>query len=464
MRAILPLIIAMSTFAAGGATVVVAQPQPLDTMAVDAFVREQLKATRLPGAAIAITRGTDVLFVRGYGTTSTGEAIGPDTPFRVASLSKSFTALAVMQLVDEGKVQLDTPVRAYLPEFELADPRGARITVRQLLDQTSGMSDRGFPEVSRPQPRSLRGAVQRLRTARLTTDPGTAWSYHNPNYQVAARLVEVVSGEPFAAYLRRHVFEPLGMSHTTTTDTDDQAVPGLADGYTFPYGIAVARPAPGYFVAGSGGVVTTAADMARWLIAQSNGGVGANGARVVSATSVTAMHTPSELGEYALGWDIDGPRLSPTRIEHGGTQFTFSAHQALLPASGFGVAVLFNSATTLWAEQVAIIDGVIALVEGRAPEPGAPVSFIADLVLAILTLATLALGALGIARSRGWASRRATRPAWRIALALLPHLALPLLFAALPAVAGFVFGGRDVTWRSLVFAWPALAVWLAVAA
>ncbi|GGP06457.1 serine hydrolase domain-containing protein [Nonomuraea glycinis] len=94
----------------------------------------------------------------------------------VASASKSFTALAVMQLAEKGNVALDQPVRGYLPELTMADPRAAQITVRQLLHQTSGMADSAFREKSLPQPETLQGAVARLSTARLAADPGTVFS------------------------------------------------------------------------------------------------------------------------------------------------------------------------------------------------------------------------------------------------------------------------------------------------
>lgn len=437
----------------------------LDTAAVDAFIKERMEDGNLPGAAVAITRGEDVLYVRGYGHVSTGEPITKDTPFRVASVSKSFTSVAVMQLVEEEKVGLDEPVKAYLPDFETADHRSDGITVRQLLNQTSGMADGGFPEISRPQPDSLAEAVERLRDAKLVADPGAEWNYHNPNYHVAARLVEVVSGEPFDEYLKRHVFRPLEMDHSTTTAKDDEDVPGLADGYAFAYGKAVALSGPGYFVEGSGGVVSTTSDMARWLVMQNNGGVEPNGARLVSARGIEEMHAPSEPGGYALGWDTDGPKQGPTRIAHGGTQYTFVANEALLPESGYGVAVLLNSASPLGIEQTVIIEGLTAIVEGDASPPGASVSSSTiDLVLAALTLAALALGTLGVLRSGRWAARRTKSPAWRVALRLLPHFVPIALCLAFPAIAGFLFGGRDVTWISALYGWFALVALVAVAA
>ena len=151
-----------------------------------------------PGVAIAITKGDQVVQVGGYGHDSSGAAVTATTPMPVASVSKSFTALAVMQLVEAGKVALDAPVRQYLPDFRIADPRGARITVRQLLNQTSGISDGTLPEKSLPQPDSLAAAVVRARAATLAAEPGTKHVYTNTNYHLAARLVEVVAGEPFA--------------------------------------------------------------------------------------------------------------------------------------------------------------------------------------------------------------------------------------------------------------------------
>jgi CubicO group peptidase (beta-lactamase class C family) len=107
--------------------------------------------------------------------------------FRIASLSKSFTSLAVPQLVDAGRMSLEDPVVAYLPEFRLADPRGADITVRQLLDQTSGLADREVPDFSRPKPGTLAEATTSLRSAHLVAAPGTQFNYHNPTGPPPAR-------------------------------------------------------------------------------------------------------------------------------------------------------------------------------------------------------------------------------------------------------------------------------------
>ena len=129
-----------------------------DFDAVDRYIGRQMAANRVPGLALAITRGDEVIYLKGYGTAGDGDPMTPDTQLYVASLSKGFTALAVMQLVEEGKIGLDEPVRAYLSDFTTNDRRlSDQITVRELLNQTSGLSDAGFPAYTLPQPEAQPG-------------------------------------------------------------------------------------------------------------------------------------------------------------------------------------------------------------------------------------------------------------------------------------------------------------------
>jgi CubicO group peptidase (beta-lactamase class C family) len=213
--------------------------------AIDRFVQGWMAANGVPGLALAVTRDTRVVHLRGYGDAGGGRPVTPDTQFLVASLSKSFTALAVLQLVEAGHIDLDAPVVAYLPEFTVADRTEAgRITVRMLLNQTSGMADAGFPAMTLPQPTTIADRVASLRAAELVSEPGTAFHYFDSNYAVLARLVEVVSGRPLAAYLRAQVFAPLAMTGTTSVVTTAQApsvAPDLAQGHILAFGVPIAR-------------------------------------------------------------------------------------------------------------------------------------------------------------------------------------------------------------------------------
>ncbi|MER5649254.1 serine hydrolase domain-containing protein [Streptosporangium sp. NPDC002524] len=436
----------------------------IDPASVDRFVNAYREATGLPGVAVAVTRGDEVVHVAGYGRTASGEPVTADTPMAIASLSKSFTSLAVMQLVEKGVVGLDDPVRVRLPEFAMADPRAARVTVRQLLDQTSGMADETFPERSQPRPGSLREAVARLRGAKLAADPGTRWSYHNTNFQVAARLVEVASGMPFAGYLKKHVFGPLGMRNSTTIDTE-RDLPPSAGGHLHLLGVALALPEPPGFGNGSGGVISSARDMARWMITQSGEGAGPGGVRVVSAASVAEMRTPSKINDsYALGWAIGTTRNGSPTVGHGGDLLTATAQQTLLPRSGYGVVVMANTGTA-YADSDAIADALVAMAEGEEPEapPSFPPTLVVDLAIAVAAVVTLLLAGRGLARSRRWAARRAGRPAWSTAARLLPYALPGVLCLTVTDVFGMLARGKDITWTQVAYIYPSFMIWLVLA-
>ncbi|MEU5947624.1 serine hydrolase domain-containing protein [Micromonospora sp. NPDC047465] len=435
----------------------------VDAGAVERVVEDFASRAGYPGIAVAITRGDQVLHVGGHGHDASGAAVTATTPMPVASVSKSFTALAVMQLVEAGKVELDAPVRRYLPDFQIDDARGARVTVRELLNQTSGITDRTLREKSLRQPDSLAAAQQRARAATLAADPGTRYAYTNTNYHLAARLVEVVSGEPFADYLRDRVFEPVGMRSTISIDQTPGDLPEqVREGYVYAFGATVPATEPKRFVAGSDGVIATAADMAQWLIMQNSGGVAASGARVVSASSITAMHTPSGSGStYGLGWDRDDNGW----VRHNGVWFTFTASQLLLP-SGYGIAVLGNSGIGLGNEGTdQLADAIAELVAGGSPQAPAALRLIIDLVLAGFTLLSLALGVRNLRRSGEWARRFAVRPFWQPVMRLVPRLVPLALLVMLPDLLGQVVGGgRDVTFVQLAYYTLPLVVWTAVTA
>ena len=444
-----------------GAGPAVATGEP-DGAAVERVVSGFAGQAGYPGIAVAITKGDRVVYAGGYGHESTGAAVTATTPMPVASVSKSFTALAVMQLVEAGKVALDAPVRDYLPGFLIADPRGARITVRELLNQTSGITDGTLAEKSLPQPDSPAGAVTRARDATLAAEPGTEHRYTNTNYHLAARLVEVVAGEPFADYLRRHVFEPIGMRATTTIGRTPRDLPGaVREGHVYAYGASVPAAEPERFVNGSDGVITTAEDMAKWLIVQNNAGLAANGTRLVSAGSVAAMHTSSDRRwTYGMGWDTD----QKGRAGHSGVWFTYTAHQLLLPG-GYGVAVIGNSGIGLGNEGIgSLADELATLVGGGEPAAGAPMRLIIDLALGGLALLSLFLGVRNLRRTRTWAVRFAARRSWRPALRLLPRLVPLALLVTLPDLLGMlVGGGRDINFVQFCYYSVALLTWTAIA-
>ncbi|MFJ9557650.1 serine hydrolase domain-containing protein [Nocardiopsis sp. NPDC101807] len=437
--------------------------------AVDDYLEDYLASSPLPGAAVAVTRGAEVVHVAGYGTDSGGRPVTADTPMGVASVSKAFTALAVMQLVEEGEIGLDDRVADRLPGFALADPRGAEITVRQLLTHTSGMSDTSFREKSEPAPDDLSGAVARLAGAGLAAEPGTEVNYHNPNYHVAARLVEVVGGLPFGEFLEQRTFAPLGMDDTVTVDTVGEVFgAGVARGHVGVLGNAVPAVEPASYVNGAGGMVTTAADMARWLVAQNGGGRGADGARILSEEGVAATHAPLGGGgggeRKGLGWDVGETPAGAPMLSHGGIQFTYTAHQALLPESGHGIAVMANTGLG-GADASALLHGLVALAEGDEPAPPAgPVLLAVDAVLAGLAVSACLLAVRGVRGAGRWAAAARGRARWRTALRLLPGLAVVCAAVVPHRLVALLAQGRDLTWLQSLYTAPTAVTLLVTAA
>lgn len=451
-----------ATALAGSGESAIAAPTELTPTTVENLISANLGTTRLPGVAVAITRGDEVIHVAGYGHTSGGTPVTKDTPMRIGSVSKSFTALAMMQLVDAGRVALDEPAATYLPEFSVADPRGSSITVRQLLNHTSGLSDNVHPESSIRQPESLSEVVANLRSVTLDSDPGSTYHYHNPNYQVAARIVEVVSEQAFEDYLNEHIFGPAGMGGTTAVANYAEGVPNLEDGYNRWFGLNVARGESDRFVMGSAGIVSTATDLASWLVVQGDGGKASNGRQLLPPEAVRTMHTATDAETGAgLGWDSISVQ-GVDQITHNGTSFTYTAEVRLLPESGYGFAVLTNTRQPLESETEAIMTGLIDLSRGQPFDTTAPAAFYWDLMLIAACVVGIGLLVWRIIRFNRGGSRRGI--GWKLTMIAAPTLTAASMLAFLPILFTSLTRDREVTWTLIWHLSPTLPMSLAIVA
>ncbi|MFC6231117.1 serine hydrolase domain-containing protein [Paenibacillus allorhizosphaerae] len=435
---------------------------------IDRYIQAKMKQNNIPGLAVAITRHDEIIYSKGYGSTSEQRPITADTPFAVASLSKSFTALAVMQLVEAGKVNLDKPVAAYIPSYQPSDPRGSTITVRQLLNHTSGITDTVYPDMTiKPQPYSLDEVVQRLNAVTLHSDPGKQFRYNNTNYQLLAGLVEAVSHETFPEYLQRHIFGPLEMNRTLDVANTNQfqSMFGnyLSQGHYLLFGKPVAAEEPEWFVEGAAGMVSTVNDMAKWLQLQLNHGNYKN-AQLLSGEGIDAMHAPSDPSNgYGMGWEISKTEDGKKRIQHGGILWTYKAEEILLPDEGLGVVVLFNSGLNAFVDYYSFASGLSGVLTSRPPEDSFLTSSNLELGMGIILLITVLMGLRSLARLKEWEERYKRRSRWRMLLSYIFTLFPCYVLISVPQIITFIGGGRVLSLEGIFMMMPSIVIWLAVA-
>lgn len=251
-------------------TPVLARPVSSDLgKEVDAYIRETMKRLPIPGLAVGIVKEDQVLYLQGYGTANAdGDPVTPQTPFMLASVTKTFTALAVQQLARDGTLDIESPVQDYIPEFRLADRYGgSTVTVRHLLEHTSGISTiEGTQPYLQSSETKFDEALKQLARYSPKTLPGEHYEYSNWNHVLLGEVISRASGQPYAEYVQEHVLVPLEMSQSTFAD--HHSVPGVATGNLIVFGASFPYDEPYLPVMLSAGYLTsTAEDMTHYLVA-----------------------------------------------------------------------------------------------------------------------------------------------------------------------------------------------------
>lgn len=419
----------------------------IDVAAVDRFVEEQMQRHRIPGLSLALFDDGRIVYTAGYGKADQDAAMHPDTPMPIGSITKTVTAVAVLQLVEDGKIDLDAPVRTYLPWFRVADEAAAgAITVRHLLQHTSGLSQPGYNRVP-PADTSLEDGVRDLRHARLTAPVGTEYQYFNGNYSTLALILEVVSGQPYGQTVRDNIFDPLGMDRSDATFAEA----GSARGHSKLFGFPVAREVPAYrYLLGAGHLTSTAPDLARLAIALDNGGTYGD-VRILSPASVELMRTPPPLDRtaYGMGWELGEHRGAPIG-GHNGADPAFMGQLWVLTDHGRGYTLLMNQQHLIDTMVVfpQLTDGILALLEGQPAPTGGPSITVIGAILLVVFLMAIALAVRSVVRLRGWARRSRTMTRGQLVRTIAPHFALPaLVIAALYVLTPIFLQERfTVTW------------------
>jgi CubicO group peptidase (beta-lactamase class C family) len=319
----------------------------------DKFFAKQLDALHIPGAVFIFMQGDEVIYAKGYGYANLEQKIPMDagnTVVRIGSISKSFVATAVMQLVEQGKLDLHTDVNRYLTAFQLEENYPEPVTLAHLLTHTAGFEDP--PYVTSTDPATIRPLREYLATNMppRTHAPGEVYVYCSHGIDLAALIVEEISGVPFVEYMEQNIFKPLGMEHTQYLLAPPMPE-HLATGYFYEKGgflqksVQVPQPMDYDNSYPSGSIVSTASDMAHFLTAQLQSGC-YNGVCILHPETIARMHEAqvptSREGQTAtfgfVEWFLDGQRS----LNHSGAIKGFGDLLEFFPDQGFGYFISFN--------------------------------------------------------------------------------------------------------------------------
>lgn len=361
----LPLLVVLSLvliLAAGiAAPLTPARAQDRDFSEVDAYLTALMAEYDIPGTSIALVESGSVVYTQGYGvrSTETADPVTADSLFCIGSVSKSVTAAGIALLVDQGKLDLDTPIVEYVPDFKLSDPDAtAKLTLRHLLSQSSGLPGTDVQWYT-GELADQQAVIEHIATLSLTAQPGEKYQYENYNYVIAAHVLEQVTGQPWADFLREQLFVPLDMPTAvfdvpSMQESADFAAPhslDLRDGMQpIPFRETIDLIGP------AGSINASAREMAQYTLFQLGDGT-VNGQRLMSQALLDEMHTqqvafPADDAQqsktsfrsagYSLGW-VNGSFRGYPLVWHNGSIDGYYSFVILVPSRQIGITVLTNS-------------------------------------------------------------------------------------------------------------------------
>ncbi len=346
--------LAATVLALGGAFVRSTPPPDTDAQIDHVFARW---TGTTPGCAVGAEVDERRVVAKAYGMADLEHDVRntADTIFEAGSVSKQFTAAAVLLLAHDGKLSLDDPIRKYVPELP---EYPSRITIRHMLNHSSGLRDWGSIEAIAGWPRTSRAYTHAhvldilARQQALNFPAGTRWSYSNSGYNLAAIIVSRVSGTPFAEFTKRRIFDPVGMSHTSWRDDHTRIVRNRAMAYADrPDGFHTDMPFED--VHGNGGLLTTVGDLLIWNDHFTTPRIGDSS--FVAEQQQRGHFNDGRQHGYALGLFV-GKSHGVDIVEHSGSTAGYNAHLLRYPGQRVSVAVLCNSASataTRYAHEVA---------------------------------------------------------------------------------------------------------------
>lgn len=340
-------------------------------------VEAMLKMWNLPGISIALVSDGKMEYLGGFGArdVAAGLTMDGDTHLPIGSISKSFTALSLGILADEGKLDWDAPVRTYIPWLKLKNEETAKkVTARDLMSHRTGMAKYDAHAVFCTKD-DRKEMVEDLQYLEMNAELGEVLQYSNQMVMLAGYLVEVLSGKTWEEFVQERILTPLGMTETSFKAEDLPGIENVSKGYVFTgadFMETMYLPLRG--VAPAGGIVSTARDMAKYVAFQLGDGC-VDGQRIISKEQLTMCHTPQMNGtpyfwqleevtdcKYGLGWFTDRYR-GVEMASHGGNTLGFSSLLTILPEQNFGIILLSNATSNfmIYPLTYMILDDVLGL-------------------------------------------------------------------------------------------------------
>jgi len=418
-----------------------AQTKLTEFDAVDTYVSRKMKELGIPGAALVIVQGDQIVHLKAFGVADgSGRPVTPQTPFFTGSTGKSFTALAVMQLVEAGKIELDAPVQTYLPWFRVADVKASEIiTVRHLLNMDSGIPRSiGQEQIANVDlsDSAIENNVRALAKIDLIAPPGERYEYSNSNYVTLGMLIQEVTGQSYETYITEHIFNPLDMQNSFTSKSEAQQ-DGLAVGFQKWFGMPVAAPnLP--FIRGSlpaGYLNMSAEDLGHYLIAQLNDG-SYQGVSVLSPTGVAELHhpyiqMPGTTDFYAMGWEVQQYQDVQV-ISHNGAVPGYTTGMFLVPEKDLAVALVMNTFSPMLGVRVQRVpSSVLRMLLGQEVIPGYEFLYMKIIYALVMLIPLLHFLAVATTFRRMRSAHRSTQRSPQTQIAR--YVVLPLIWNAVIA-------------------------------
>lgn len=383
-----------------------AQSFSVDTSAIDSFVTDRMESSGVPGVSLVIVEDGDVSYQKAYGQAGGAQGVlDSRIPMCIGSLTKSFTALAVMQLFDRQEIELHDPIAAYIPSFQSGSGTSEPASVFHLLTHTSGFSTLQGNRVIQTsrldlaKPEYLEALVEEIAGMEPARQSGEAADYSNANYLVLAQLVQQVSGMSYARYIRENIFRPLGMNRSFVRGEDGDH-PDPAASFRFWFGYPVEYDAQvDEGPVGPTGVYSSAGDMGRYLLAMMN-----RDSRLLSAETFgllfdTVRETRSGPGE--MGWRYSEPNGNAA-FWHTGQCPGATNVMAIFPEERTALAVMANarSGGFHFSRVGALTQGPLQMIVGSEPAKDGPgPKDWALLLFLVILIGALAVWAIKLIRS-----------------------------------------------------------------